>query len=145
MSSNARDEYRVHTILRDLEDIMNTHISMLKSLRIACIKVKKGTGSAEYVEQRVRSIRRLRARISDSLKNIESIAENVGENTALEIVTMVTYIEMSAIRDEKRYLRIVKKILREKGLSIDITGDLYELDELARYARKIIERYSGMY
>lgn len=145
MSSHARDEYRVHAILRDLEDIMNTHISMLRSLRIACIKIKKGIGSAEHVEQRVRSIRRLRARISDSLKNIESIAGNVGESIALDIVTMVTYIEMSAIRDEKRHLKIVEKILRERGLSIDITGDLYELDELARYARKIIERYSGMH
>lgn len=145
MSSHARDEYSVHAILRDLEDMMNTHINMLRSLRIACIKVKKGTGSAEYVEQRVRGIRRLRARISDSLKNIESIDENVDENTASDIVTMVAYIEMSAIRDEKRYLKIMEKILRERGVSIDITGDLYELDELARYARRVIEKYSGMY
>ncbi|MDT7887877.1 MAG: hypothetical protein RQ885_02745 [Desulfurococcales archaeon] len=133
----------LHIVLSELEETINTHIKALRALKIACIKLKKGEHVEKHLESRIKAIKRIRNEIMKSLKSFEESKEPVDEELASEIVAMVVYIEMSAIKDEKRYLLIAKKLLEKTGSRLDIEEDLIDLEEISRSAKKIIEKYTN--
>lgn len=141
MTHEAPEPHALYALLGELEDIMGHHDSVLKALRAACAKVKSGRGSAGLVERRIEMVRRIRGKILMSLKAMERFIGHLDNDLALDVSAMMIYIEMSAVKDEKRYLIIARKILGEKGLHIDIEKDLAELEDIARFARKISERF----
>lgn len=135
--SSTRSLYR---LLGELGELMEHHDSMLRSLKIACIRVRKGVGSTDLIERRIQVARKIRGKILLSLKSIERFADSFDSDLVMDITAMMVYIEMSATKDEKRYLAIARKILGERGLQIDIQRDLEELDEIARSARNISQK-----
>ena len=143
MTREAPEPYAIYRLMEELEEIMGHHDSMLKALRAACIKVKRGSGSTDLVERRIQRARSIRGKMLLNLKAMERLAEHLDNELALEVSAMMIYIEMSATKDEKRYLTIAKKILGERGLQIDIEQDLGELEEIAEFARKISEKLAG--
>lgn len=136
--SETRSPYR---LLGELEEIMGQHDSMLKSLKMACIRVKRNMGPIDLIERRIKAARKIRGKILLSLKIMERSVDSFDSDLAVDVSAMMVYIEMSATKDEKRYLIIARKILSERGLQIDIERDLDELDEIARSARKISQRF----
>jgi len=131
-----------HQLLSELEEAINAHITMLRYLRAACIKLRRGERGEDYLERRVRAIRKVRSEILESLRRFEGFEGDVDSDTASDIVAIVTYIEMSAVKDEKRYLLFAKKVLGMRGSFLNIDEDLRELDELANSAKRIVDRYS---
>lgn len=141
MSNEDLGPYSPYRLLGELEEIMEHHDGMLRALKTACIKVKSGRGSVDLVERRIQMARKIRGKILLSLRVIERSIDSLDSSLAMDISAMMAYIEMSATKDEKRYLVIARKILSEKGLQIDIERDLAELEEIARSARKISEKF----
>ncbi|MEM1610987.1 MAG: hypothetical protein QXQ57_05015 [Sulfolobales archaeon] len=132
----------LHMILSELEEAVNTHITILKGLKAACIKLKRGEQAEKHLESRMKAVRRIRNEILQSLKSFEYLDEPVDEELASEIVAMVMYIEMSAIKDERRYLLIARKLLERRGEVLDIEEDLKKLDEMSESAKRVIEKYT---
>jgi hypothetical protein len=131
-----------HMILSELEEAVNTHITILKGLRTAFLRLKRGEQAEKYLESKMRAVRRIRNEILQSLKNFEDSEEPIDEELASEIVAMVMYIEMSAIKDEKRYLLVARRLLERRGAQLDIEEDLKKLEEMSRSARRVIEKYT---
>ncbi|MEM4971508.1 MAG: hypothetical protein QXE01_09695 [Sulfolobales archaeon] len=132
----------LHMILSELEEAVNMHITILKGLKSICIKLKRGEQVEKHLESRMKAVRRIRNEILQSLKSFEYFDEPVDEELASEIVAMVMYIEMSAIKDERRYLLIARKLLERRGEVLDIEEDLKKLDEMSESARRVIEKYT---
>lgn len=141
MSGNSSGK-TLHMILSELEEAVNMHITILKGLKAACIKLKRGEQVEKHLESRMKAVRRIRNEILQSLKSFEYFDEPVDEELASEIVAMVMYIEMSAIKDERRYLLIARKLLERRGEVLDIEEDLKKLDEMSESAKRIIEKYT---
>jgi len=140
--SRRADTPTPHQLLSELEEAVNTHIEMLKHLKVACIKLKRGEKGEDYLARRMRAIRRIRSEILENLRRFEDLEGEVDSDMASDIVAMVAYIEMSAVKDEKRYLLLAKKVLGDRGSLLNIDEDLKELEEIASSARRIAEKYS---
>ncbi len=137
--SAARSLYR---LLGELGELMEHHDNMLKSLKMACIMVRRGTGSTDLIERKIQVARKIRGKILLSLKAMERFISSFDSDLAMDVTAMMAYIEMSATKDEKRYLVIARRILGERGLQIDIQRDLEELEEITRSARNISQRFA---
>lgn len=142
MTQGAREPHTIYRLLGELEEIMEHHGGSLRALKMACIKIKRGEGSVDLVEKKIQKVRRIRGKILLNLKAIERSVGRLDNDLAMDVSAMMAYIEMSAIKDEKRYLAIARKILGMRGLQIDIERDMAELEEIARSARRISEKFA---
>lgn len=142
MTQGAQEPHTIYRLLGELEEIMEHHGGSLRALKMACIKVKRGEGSVDLVEKKIQKVRRIRGKILLNLKAIERSVGRLDNDLAMDVSAMMAYIEMSAIKDEKRYLAIARKILGMRGLQIDIERDMAELEEIARSARRISEKFA---
>lgn len=142
--SEPKDPGKRPEALEDLERVVMEHARLLRIMRTYCARARRDPESLGKLEMGIRRIRGARSAIREGLGKIEKELSRVslGEEAASDLVVMAYYIEMSATRDEARYLRIASKILARAGLSPDLRRDLEELDEIARIARRISEAAS---
>lgn len=137
-------------LLRDLEEAVHRHSSLIRIGRRALIKLRYNSSELPHAVQAFRRLGRERRRLINVMRNMLSYAAYIPQNLAENIDALTFFVYEVSVNEERELLRRLSYVVRKQGIELDeelrselLEQALREVEELERVSRELLSRVKG--